>query len=762
MPHSPPLFQPFTLSQETLRVLPAVAWVMDAQGRVIFVNEAFERAVGLPLDRLTGDFADLCDEHDRAFVRSAWREAREAGTTLNFEARVRSIGGRRWWHIQGMAQDAAPQAPVWLCLATDVHERHETLERSVAEAAERAHLTEALQRTLTRLETTLSAGQLGLWDAEITSGKTTWEGEMHRLYGLRPGEFDGTDDHFRRLVHPDDHARLREAHLHALHTGSFSASFRALHPDGSTRWLQSVARVVRDENGRPARLIGVNYDITERIEASEALSASEQRFRLLAEHASDLVCLMTPDGVYLYASPSHRRILGFEPEELIGRNVYELFPPHDLVDIERSHSAVLEGRPFTVTYRGQRKDGAPLWLESTSLPILGEDGEVRQLQVTTRDVTERVEAREALEQLNANLETLVRERTQTLQAVIRGAPIILYSVASDGTFVLSEGQGLGKLGLAGGEIVGRNVFELYAESPETLEFVRRALAGELATGVVKVGNLVWEMWVAPRYDEAGRVCGMIGVSTEVTERVQAEEELRRANANLLRSNEELERFAYVASHDLQQPLRAVTSFTGLLERRLEPYLDDKTRQYMGYVVDGAKRMKALVDDLLAFARLESAPPRLDNVNFAEVARTVLHDLSGDVAACGAVVTSDDLPLVRGDASQLTQLLQNLLSNALKFRRDAPVRVHLGVARSGMMWHFTVSDNGIGVRPEHFDRIFEMFERLHTREQYDGNGVGLAICRKIVETHGGRLWLESTPGAGSTFHFILPGVARGHA
>ncbi|PYE52965.1 PAS domain-containing sensor histidine kinase [Deinococcus yavapaiensis] len=758
MTHPPPLFQPFMLSQETLGVLPVVAWVMNERGHVVFVNEAFERTCGVTMERLPSDFAELCDEHDRAFVRSAWREAHEAHATLNFEARVLTAEGYRWWHIQGMAQDAAPRA--WLCLATDVHERHAALERSVAEADERARLTEALQQTLARLEMTLSAGQLGLWEADLASGKTAWEGEMDRLYGLQRGEFDGTDDHFRRLVHLDDHSRMQAAYEQALRTGVYSASFRAVHPDGSTRWLQSVARVVRDHEGRPVKLIGVNYDITERIEAAEALSASEQRFRLLAEHASDLVCLMSPEGVYLYASPSHRRILGFEPDELIGRNVYELFPPHDLSEIERSHEAVLAGRPFTVTYRGQRKDGTPLWLESTSLPILSDDGQVSQLQVTTRDVTERVEAREALERLNANLETLVRERTETLQAVIRGAPIILYSVSPDGTFVLSEGQGLGKLGLSGGEIVGQNIFELYASSPETLEFVRRALSGELATGVVKVLDLVWEMWVAPRFDEAGRVCGMIGVSTEVTERVKAEEELRRANASLRRSNEELERFAYVASHDLQQPLRAVTSFTGLLERRLEPMLDDKTRQYMTYVKDGAKRMKTLVDDLLAFARLDSAPPRFDSVNVADIARTVLQDLQAELDESGAVVTSDDLPLVRGDSSQLTQLLQNLLSNALKFRRDAPSRVHVGVTRSGMMWHFTVSDNGIGIRPEHFDRIFEMFERLHTREQYEGNGVGLAICRKIVEGHGGRLWLESTPEIGTTFHFILPGVTKG--
>ncbi|MEU1394342.1 MULTISPECIES: ATP-binding protein [unclassified Nonomuraea] len=225
---------------------------------------------------------------------------------------------------------------------------------------------------------------------------------------------------------------------------------------------------------------------------------------------------------------------------------------------------------------------------------------------------------------------------------------------------------------------------------------------------------------------------------------------------LRRSNGELEQFAYVASHDLQEPLRKVASFTQMLEQRYGPQLDDRARQYIHYAVDGAKRMQLLINDLLDFSRVGRVSGERVPTDSGEALDRALENLSATIEDTGATVTRDDLPVVEGNRLQLTQLFQNLVENAVKFRSEAPPRVRLTAERKGDMWEFGCSDNGIGVDPKYADRIFLIFQRLHPRDVYPGTGIGLALCRKIVEYHGGQLWLDAAPdGQGTTFRWTLP-------
>ncbi|MEV4106834.1 ATP-binding protein [Nonomuraea sp. NPDC049695] len=225
---------------------------------------------------------------------------------------------------------------------------------------------------------------------------------------------------------------------------------------------------------------------------------------------------------------------------------------------------------------------------------------------------------------------------------------------------------------------------------------------------------------------------------------------------LRRSNGELEQFAYVASHDLQEPLRKVASFTQMLEQRYGSQLDDRAKQYMHYSVDGAKRMQLLINDLLDFSRVGRITGEKSVVESGAALDAALENLSGTIEDTEATVTRDELPKVRGNRMQLTQLFQNLIENAVKFRSEAAPRVHIGVSRSGDMWEFSCADNGIGVEPKYADRIFLIFQRLHPRDVYPGTGIGLALCRKIVEYHGGQLWLDgSAESQGATFRWTLP-------
>ncbi|MGW2215015.1 sensor histidine kinase [Nonomuraea sp. NPDC001684] len=225
---------------------------------------------------------------------------------------------------------------------------------------------------------------------------------------------------------------------------------------------------------------------------------------------------------------------------------------------------------------------------------------------------------------------------------------------------------------------------------------------------------------------------------------------------LRRSNGELEQFAYVASHDLQEPLRKVASFTQMLEQRYGPQLDDRARQYIHYAVDGAKRMQLLINDLLDFSRVGRVSGERLPTDSGQALDRALENLSATIEDTGATVTRDDLPVVEGNRMQLTQLFQNLVENAIKFRSEDPPRVRLTAERKGDMWEFSCSDNGIGVDPKYADRIFLIFQRLHPRDVYPGTGIGLALCRKIVEYHGGQLWLDAEPAdQGTTFRWTLP-------
>jgi light-regulated signal transduction histidine kinase (bacteriophytochrome) len=246
------------------------------------------------------------------------------------------------------------------------------------------------------------------------------------------------------------------------------------------------------------------------------------------------------------------------------------------------------------------------------------------------------------------------------------------------------------------------------------------------------------------------------LQNEIAVRKRAEESLREYSAELARSNSDLQQFAYVASHDLQEPLRAVSSFSQLLARRYQGKLDSDADDFITFMVEGATRMRTLINDLLAFSRIGTRGDPFVLVECESILQAAKENLDVAIAESGAVITHDPLPALVAAATQLTQLFQNLFSNAIKFRRpeEAP-RIHVSSKRQDGGWQFSVRDNGIGIDPQYFDRIFIIFQRLHGREEYPGTGIGLAICKKIVERHGGRIWVESERGKGCTFHFVIP-------
>lgn len=472
---------------------------------------------------------------------------------------------------------------------------------------------------------------LGSWQWNAQTGEITWSDELYRIFNLPVGS-EVTFEQYVSRIHPDDRADLLARIERAAADGTnYTTQHRVVWPGGEIRHVHSVAEVSTGERGERV-LTGTAQDLTERVKAQQALQESEERFRLLAENASDMICLHDPDGTYRYVSPSVKRTAGYDPEELIGRSAFDLIHPDDLQRLrEEDHVALLQGSATKTLVRTRRRDGQYIWVETFVRPVFDEHGTLLHLQSSSRDVNERVLAEQALARTNQVLE---------------------------------------------------------------------------------------------------------------------------------QRNRELQDFAYVASHDLQEPLRKIRAFTDLLEQDNAAQLDEQGRHYLNRIDDAAARMARLISELLTFSRVTTRGQPFQRVQLADVVAEVLEDLEIAVEESGGQVVVEALPTIEADPLQMRQLFQNLIGNALKFNEPGrPVRVQVrGRVRrtaEGEVAVIEVADNGIGFDEKYLDRIFTPFQRLHNRQQYSGTGMGLAICRRIVERHQGQITAQSTAGAGATFIVSLP-------
>ena len=492
--------------------------------------------------------------------------------------------------------------------------------------------------------------------------------------------------------------------------------------------------------------------------AQEVLRQANAYNRSLLEASLDPLVTIGPDGKITDVNAATEAVTGCARATLIGTDFSDYF-----TDSEKARAGYQqvfrEGLVRDYPLELRHRDGRITSVLYNASVYRDENGDVVGIFAAARDITQRKQAEEALRQSEQRFSSMVE--------AVRDYAIIFLEL--DGR-VASWNKGAERIkGYRAEEIVGQHFSRFYP--PADIANRKPELELQVATSegrfededwrVRKDGSRFWaNVVVTALRDGSGKVNGFVKITRDLTARKEAENELKRYAEDLSRSNQELEHFAYVASHDLQEPLRTVSSFSQLLARRYKGKLDAEADEFITFIVDGATRMQTLINDLLAFSRIGMRGNPFAPVDCGEIFNDAKENLEVAIAENGAVFTNDPLPALVADQTQLTQLFQNLLSNAIKFRRpeEAP-RIHVSAVWHDGAWQFSVRDNGIGIAPQYFDRIFVIFQRLHGREEYPGTGIGLAICKKIVERHGGRMWVESEPGTGSTFYFTIADERR---
>ncbi|HVW09705.1 MAG TPA: PAS domain S-box protein [Bryobacteraceae bacterium] len=582
--------------------------------------------------------------------------------------------------------------------------------------------------------------------------------EMHFLEGrdFIPDTTDPSRSWVQNYIHPDDQPRVLEALEEAIRTNSmFHLEHRVIRPDGSLGWTLSRAVPVRDAKGEIVEWFGAAADITERKRAEGAIAhitaESERQRRLyqaILSTTPDLAYVFDLNHRFTYANEALLTMWGKTAAEAIGKNCLELGyePWHAAMHDREIEQVIATKKPIRGDVPFSGTSGRRIY-DYIFVPVLDAAGNVEAIAGTTRDVTDRTIAEER-----------IRDSEARLRFMAESMPQMIFTAQPDGEMNYFNRQWLEFAGMTYDDLQGwRWTGILHPEDEsETLRLWRHSIgSGEPFQFTHRLrrtdGSYRWHLSRAHAMRGADNGIMMwIGSSTEIHEQKNTEEELRRAN-------KDLEQFAYAASHDLQEPLRGIRIYSELLENRYKDRLDARGLQFLEFLNSGASRMEMLVRDLLAYTQIARFADSDEPMDAGKALQIALDNLSEAIRESGAAVTSSTLPPVLIPLSHLQQLFQNLIGNAIKYRREnVPPMIHVDARRQGTHWIFTVTDNGIGIEPEYKEQIFGLFKRLHNGDIYSGTGIGLALCQRIVERNHGRIWVESEPGAGSKFHFTIPG------
>jgi PAS domain S-box-containing protein len=758
------------------QAVPVGIFRTDPTGHCLYVNDCWCQMTGITLAEAQQDgWSQALHPDDRDRVFDEWYNCAQQNLPFQSEYRFQKRNGDITW-VFGQAVAERGIAGELLGYVG-----------SITDISDRKQMEAQLRQQEAFLQSIYDGTEQAVFVVDITAGGelryTSFNPVSERYAGVTQAQIQGKtpEEVFGAAVG----ATLRQNYEHCLQAGTSIAYEEQLDFAAHTLWTLTTLVPLRNDQGQIYRIIGTATDISDRKQIEEALRASEHRLQALLDNSTAVIYMKDIQGRYMMINHRYESLFHLDRNDVKGKTDQEIFPPEIADAFQTNDREVMAvGVALEKEEIAPQDDGLHTYL-SIKFPLFDTEGMIYAVCGMSTDISDRKHKEEMLRNISLGVATktdkflfqaLAEYLTKTLGVefafigeLISSDPERIRTIAGFGDGQVIESFEYGLANTPCENVVGKQlcIYPNQVQQQFPLDPFLNQIQAESYMGV-------------PLFNSAGETLGLIAVlghqplqDTELMaeilnifaaraaaeiERQQAETALQHQKQDLARSNAELQQFAYVASHDLQEPLRMITSYLELLERRYKGQLDAKADKFIAFAVDGATRMQTLINALLSYSRVGSQGQDFKSTDCAKIMQNVLTNLQVAIAQSHTVITHDPLPQVYADPAQLTQLFQNLIGNAIKFRRAEPPQIHIGVECSNDKWLFSVRDNGIGMETEYFERIFIIFQRLHSRTEYPGTGIGLAVCKKIVERHGGDLWVESQLDQGSTFYFTLPKLA----
>ncbi|MDD5300127.1 MAG: PAS domain-containing protein [Gallionella sp.] len=640
---------------------------------------------------------------------------------------------------------------------------------------ERKRAEEHLRISEERLALAVRTGGIGIWDWDVAENKLLWDDAMYRLYGLRRGDFGGAYEAWAKALHPEDKA-YTEAEIQAALRGEreYAPEFRVIWPDGSIHYIKAASHTLFDDKGRPLRMVGINYDLTERKLAEQELREKEERLALATIQNGVGVWdwnLVTQEMIW---DDSMYSLYHIRREDFIGTEEAwrKALHPDDLHRGDQEVNDAIAGiKPFDTEFRVVWPNGDIRHIKAVAKVFRDAQGKPLRMLGINMDITELRRTAIALQ-----------EKTNLLRNIIDSSADYIFAKDMELRTILCNETFAKIVGKHVGDIIGKtdieNGWDPLLVKGDPAKGIRGyeqddfdAIAGKTIRSVDQIyvdGKLHYvDTAKLPLRDDAGHTIGMFGISRDITERKQMEEEINKLNrslesrviertAELEAANKDMESFSYSISHDLRAPLRAIDGFSRILQEEYAARLDDEGKRLLNVVGANARKMGQLIDDILAFSRAGRNEIKRSVIDMKSMVSGVWEELKPEMAGRDVQLDMRDIPPAEGDSAMMHQVVFNLLANAVKFTQHrANARIEVGGYADEHETVYHIKDNGIGFDMQYAAKLFGVFLRLHGADEFEGTGIGLAIVKRIITKHGGRVWAEGKVNEGATFYFALP-------
>jgi PAS domain S-box-containing protein len=740
-------------------VIPQLAWIAHPDGYIYWYNERWYSYTGTTQEQMEGwGWQSVHDPEVLPKVLERWKASITTGQMFDMEFPLRGTDGifRPFLTRVLPLKDAVGNILQWFGTSTDVTERKKTEEalkeaRDSLEEKVKERTTELdkaynlLKESEKRLAEAQKMSHIGNWELDLITNKIYLSDELYHIFRRDSQKLATPYNEYLSYVHPRDRDHVDNAFKKAINGKLCSIDHRIILANGEERTVHLQSEAIFDEKKIPIRLKGIVQDITERKKAEEKI----QSLANVVESSNDAILTISLDGIITSWNQGAEQIYGYSSEEIIGKSVSIPAPDNLKDETKKLIEKVKLGEKIQHYETSRlRKDGKLIYVSIVLSPVFDASGELVAISAIVRDITERKNA---------------EVKIQRLANIVESSNDAIITISLDG-IITSWNQGAEQIyGYSSEEIIGKSISLPAPDNlkDETKKLIEKVKLGEniqhYRTSRLRKGDKLIYVSIAlsPVFDASGELVAISAIVRDITELKKTDEILKFKLEELARSNKELEQFAYASSHDLQEPLWMITGYLQLLQRRYQGELDDKADKYIHFAVDGAFRMQNLINDILKFSRVTTSTREPGPTKCEFILNQVLFNLKLFIKENKAIISHGSLPEVMIDSTQLVQIFQNLIINGIKFHSEVSPKIHISAEKKENDWVFSVQDNGIGIDPQYSGKIFEVFKRLHKKEEYPGTGIGLAICKKIVERCGGRIWVESELGKGSTFYFTLP-------